>query len=135
MATTGLPHVCEHGAHGILSDRVGHKTTLHFAHVASSRHPRVYSRLVKPCAAQSIGSQAAVSNSEKDFQRWWLNADVKAVLSPADFEGTGNLTYADHSWSNTQPELTAQGFGACQLKGTSTLVTPSFLCHAQQPYL
>ena len=91
LAAAGLPQVCQACSRSTLSERVGHKPTAHVAHSARSRHPSAYVRLAvrkTPCSAQSAGSQAAVSTSEKDFQLWWRNADVKAALSPADFEGT-----------------------------------------------
>lgn len=135
--TAGLPQLGQGCSRSTLAECVGHKTTQHVAHFAYSRHPHAYIRLGKsktPCSAQSIGSQAAVSTSEKDFQLWWRSADVKAALSPADFEGS-RLHVLTIVAANAHPELYAQDFEVCQLTGRSTLVTPLSPCPAQRPWL
>ena len=83
-------------------------------------------------SAQSIGSQDAVSTAERDFQLWWGNANVAAALTPADFEGTARaVRLLTMIAAKNQPQLNAQGLGACQLTRQSTLVIPLSLYHAQ----
>ena len=109
MATAGSPQLCQDCSRSTLAERVCHGYALHVAGFARARRPRPYIRLTKsktPCSAQSVGSQATVSTSEKNFQVWWQNADVKAALSSADFEGI-TFQVLTVVAASTQPELTA----------------------------
>ncbi|KAL3142083.1 hypothetical protein ABBQ32_004708 [Trebouxia sp. C0010 RCD-2024] len=94
MAKAGLPQLGQGCSRSTLPESVGDKATPHA--VAHLRHPRTYIRLAKsktPCSAQAVRSQAtAVAATDKDFQAWWRNADVKAALSPADFEGLRGMS-------------------------------------------
>lgn len=84
-----LQHDCAQRA---APDPASYKHKFHTAVISFARHRRAtYGRgrasLKVADSAQSVGSQNTVSPSERDFQHWWHDANVKASLLPANFEG------------------------------------------------
>ena len=87
-----------------------YKPKLPCAFVVFTRYRRTPRGLAKSKvvgSAQSIGTQDAVSKSDRDFQIWWHNACVEASLSPAVYEGTHGREFMDCGCSNNQPQLTS----------------------------